>query len=112
MQPTADFLERGEEQEEHGDEHRYGLYSSVAERQSCKLKVMGSIPSGGCAHVPITSNYARRCISFHRGVLSGQPGSGLPAAPTQQFGEMGGTLFGNVFHGHVVQWRGKKITPF
>ena len=24
-----------------------GLYSSVAERQSCKLKVLGSIPSGG-----------------------------------------------------------------
>ena len=24
------------------------LYSSVAERQSCKLKVLGSIPSGGC----------------------------------------------------------------
>ena len=24
-----------------------GLYSSVAERQSCKLKVGGSIPSGG-----------------------------------------------------------------
>ena len=26
---------------------RQGLYSSVAERQSCKLKVLGSIPSGG-----------------------------------------------------------------
>ena len=26
---------------------RTGLYSSVAERQSCKLKVLGSIPSGG-----------------------------------------------------------------
>ncbi len=25
----------------------HGLYSSVAERQSCKLKVLGSIPSGG-----------------------------------------------------------------
>ena len=25
-----------------------GLYSSVAERQSCKLKVLGSIPSEGC----------------------------------------------------------------
>ena len=25
-----------------------GLYSSVAERQSCQLKVLGSIPSGGC----------------------------------------------------------------
>ena len=24
------------------------LYSSVVERQSCKLKVLGSIPSGGC----------------------------------------------------------------
>ena len=26
---------------------QHGLYSSVAERQSCKLKVLGSIPSGG-----------------------------------------------------------------
>ena len=26
-----------------------GLYSSVVERQSCKLKVLGSIPSGGCS---------------------------------------------------------------
>ena len=26
---------------------RRSLYSSVAERQSCKLKVLGSIPSGG-----------------------------------------------------------------
>ena len=25
----------------------HGLYSSVVERQSCKLKVLGSIPSGG-----------------------------------------------------------------
>ena len=31
-----------------------GLYSSVAERQSCKLKVLGSIPSEGCyAHVDV-----------------------------------------------------------
>ena len=39
----------------------HGLYSSVAERQSCKLKVLGSIPSGGsvtllaesrCTHHP------------------------------------------------------------
>ena len=28
--------------------HSLSLYSSVAERQSCKLKVLGSIPSGGC----------------------------------------------------------------
>jgi hypothetical protein len=27
------------------------LYSSVAERQSCKLKVLGSIPSGGLLHL-------------------------------------------------------------
>ena len=27
---------------------QHSLYSSVAERQSCKLKVLGSIPSGGC----------------------------------------------------------------
>ena len=26
-----------------------GLYSSVVEHQSCKLKVLGSIPSGGCS---------------------------------------------------------------
>ena len=30
------------------DNERKRLYSSVVERQSCKLKVMGSIPSGGC----------------------------------------------------------------
>ena len=29
------------------DGNHTGLYSSVAERQSCKLKVLGSIPSGG-----------------------------------------------------------------
>ena len=28
--------------------HISSLYSSVVERQSCKLKVLGSIPSGGC----------------------------------------------------------------
>ena len=33
-----------------------GLYSSVAERQSCKLKVLGSIPSGGLL---------QDCISSH-----------------------------------------------
>ena len=27
------------------------LYSSVVERQSCKLKVLGSIPSGGWCHM-------------------------------------------------------------
>ena len=32
------------------DAHPSGLYSSVVERQSCKLKVLGSIPSGGCMH--------------------------------------------------------------
>ena len=45
------------------------LYSSVVERQSCKLKVLGSIPSGGflssfihvCLHV--TSSYAGPAIS-------------------------------------------------
>ena len=31
------------------------LYSSVAERQSCKLKVLGSIPSGGSCDVPQTN---------------------------------------------------------
>ena len=30
------------------------LYSSVAERQSCKLKVLGSIPSGGSGCLPFT----------------------------------------------------------
>ena len=28
-------------------QHSQSLYSSVVERQSCKLKVLGSIPSGG-----------------------------------------------------------------
>ena len=31
----------------HGLLRHSGLYSSVVERQSCKLKVLGSIPSGG-----------------------------------------------------------------
>ena len=34
------------------------LYSSVAERQSCKLKVLGSIPSGGLFEVLILSSSA------------------------------------------------------
>ena len=35
------------------DNERKRLYSSVVERQSCKLKVLGSIPSGGfCAQRP------------------------------------------------------------
>ena len=33
------------------DNERKRLYSSVVERQSCKLKVLGSIPSGGCMAV-------------------------------------------------------------
>ena len=32
----------------HDDIDTHGLYSSVVERHSCKLKVLGSIPSGGC----------------------------------------------------------------
>ena len=45
-----------------------GLYSSVVERQSCKLKVLGSIPSGGfgralhnlpIAHCMIEQRHAR-----------------------------------------------------
>ena len=34
-----------------------GLYSSVAERQSCKLKVLGSIPSGG-----LCQPHAGKCL--------------------------------------------------
>ena len=42
------------------------LYSSVAERQSCKLKVLGSIPSGGCAastlQVAMHSGTVNTCV--------------------------------------------------
>ena len=47
---------------------RQGLYSSVVERQSCKLKVLGSIPSGGfsglgrqgdCSYVSEDARYER-----------------------------------------------------
>ena len=37
------------------------LYSSVAERQSCKLKVLGSIPSGG--FLTLLSHFF--CVSLH-----------------------------------------------
>ncbi len=41
-----------------------GLYSSVAERQSCKLKVLGSIPSGACVILPRS-----RCCWWHVCIL-------------------------------------------
>ena len=40
----------------HSDALPSSLYSSVVERQSCKLKVLGSIPSGGCMHC------TRKCV--------------------------------------------------
>ncbi len=40
------------------------LYSSVAERQSCKLKVLGSIPSGACVILPRS-----RCCWWHVCIL-------------------------------------------
>ena len=44
------------------------LYSSVAERQSCKLKVLGSIPSGGCAastlQVAMHGGTVNTCVSL------------------------------------------------
>ena len=49
---------------------RYGLYSSVAERQSCKLKVLGSIPSGGfappSAHYQIAKCYKIQSMTLAR----------------------------------------------
>jgi hypothetical protein len=39
----------------------HGLYSSVVERQSCKLKVLGSIPSGGFTRLGL--QYALRVAS-------------------------------------------------
>ena len=42
------------------------LYSSAAERQSCKLKVLGSMPSGGFAAVSVDKNCSLSCS----GVLS------------------------------------------
>ena len=47
-----------------------GPYSSVAERQSCKLKVLGSIPSGGYA----LQSTARRLAPWQfEGVMRGPP---------------------------------------
>ena len=44
------------------------LYSSVVERQSCKLKVLGSIPSGGFFEERTFKNLvcgdACRCVSY------------------------------------------------
>jgi hypothetical protein len=46
------------------------LYSSVVERQSCKLKVLGSIPSGGLLCAFLISSFAcKRCASMRRGPL-------------------------------------------
>ena len=44
---------------------RVGLYSSVVERQSCKLKVLGSIPSGGSSYawgIPLLSATTSRNV--------------------------------------------------
>ena len=45
------------------------LYSSAAERQSCKLKVLGSIPSGGFATLSVdrthVENIAPRRETVH-----------------------------------------------
>ena len=61
------------------------LYSSVAERQSCKLKVLGSIPSGGlsallaCA-VQTLSAAGSRCYRALCGSVKGPPGHGCRSA--------------------------------
>jgi hypothetical protein len=49
------------------------LYSSVVERQSCKLKVLGSIPSGG--FLPSFSYVCLHVIGSHR--MSSVHGSGV-----------------------------------
>ena len=41
----------------------FRLYSSVVERQSCKLKVLGSSPSGGYRHVSDIGNRLLECIA-------------------------------------------------
>ena len=50
------------------DAMQHSLYSSVAERQSCKLKVLGSIPSGGCAastlQVAMHGGTVNTCVSL------------------------------------------------
>ena len=42
---------------------QHSLYSSVAERQSCKLKVLGSIPSGGFVLLGLGGIAANICIT-------------------------------------------------
>ena len=43
------------------------LYSSVVERQSCKLKVLGSIPSGGLYYAPMEEySHTRRMHFLYR----------------------------------------------
>ena len=46
------------------------LYSSVAERQSCKLKVLGSIPSGGCCEAGLLHGYSCFMSPPNLGILS------------------------------------------
>ena len=56
------------------------LYSSVAERQSCKLKVLGSIPSGGLFWIQI-ENLGRGFVAVPARKLI-RPASALwPGAP-------------------------------
>ena len=40
---------------------RISLYSSVVERQSCKLKVLGSLPSGGWAFASVYHGGGNGC---------------------------------------------------
>ena len=48
---------------------KQSLYSSVVERQSCKLKVLGSIPSGGCLELEAITKIAPPKLKFFKFAL-------------------------------------------
>ena len=60
------------------------LYSSVAERQSCKLKVLGSIPSGSFSRLifvpPLPPFHIPACLNYL--IPRGSQGAGPPGQDT------------------------------
>ena len=59
------------------------LYSSVVERQSCKLKVLGSIPSGGLFYVMALVASHGSCRSRHAAYRCGLVLHGVGVLSTQ-----------------------------
>ena len=68
-----------------------GLYSSVVERQSCKLKVLGSIPSGGFGGA-LHSLPIAHCVIEHKHAREGIMHSGT------------GRVIGTAFSTYPVPW--------